>query len=72
MLKRNLRSYRDKLVILDGFGFKSKYHLSFGSTVIDEYDNFKFSGSKDDQALAKEMIDLDYDTIWLKEQNGEL
>jgi len=65
-------TWRQKVKVLRENGHHVVYHGG-GSYTFYEYDQFKFNGTdKEDQALAREMINLDYDIIMLKAEEEEL
>ena len=65
-------TWRQKVKVLRENGHHVVYHGS-GSYTFYEYDQFKFNGNdKEDQALAREMINLDYDIIMLKAKEEKL
>lgn len=65
-------TWRQKVKVLRENGHHVVYHGGSSYTFY-EYDQFKFNGNdKEDQALAREMINLDYDIIMLKAEEEEL
>ena len=54
-----------KLEHLKAYGHKITYHKSGGKYIITRYDEFSFVNTKEDQDLAREMLNLDFEILLL-------
>lgn len=62
-------TWKIKLKKLIEAGHIIEYSISGANIGVSRYDEFTFKkGDKIDQGLAKEMMNLDYDILWLKAQ----
>lgn len=68
-------TYEKKIISLNNAGHVIDYHYTVScnirSIVIDKYDEFKIKKTKEDQRIAREMINLDYDILCFETKKGE-
>ena len=58
--------WKRKILYLQLLGHDIVYKIDYRKYVFLRYDEFTFKNNEEDQALAREMINLDYDTLMIK------
>lgn len=68
-------TYEKKIISLNNAGHEIDFHYHVSSNkrkiIIDKYDSLNFKTNFEDQQLAREMLNLDYDILCLQTKEGE-